>query len=367
MVLERSFLLVCINIITIVVLLLILNSSLKGRINGGKLRVAYFLIFLFCMFSFWGPDWFHYLEIYNILHVNDFGSHLEPLYIELIKNYTLSYLQFRFIIWGVALWLLYLTVKRINLNRGIATIFFVVTTLIWFSYARVSLAMAVMMYGATYMVSDDGKFRIQSFLVGIILFVFSFYLHKSAIFGLTVIVVSYIALLSPRKVMLISAIAYPALVILVANNLGIYMDFETDNEMMQSVNSSQQYYLEAEAGVRGIGAWIDKSLEWFPKYMLMYVCYKIIRENIKVPARIRLFNNIMFFTMLLSSIFFFDLGYNTNIVFSRFQRFAIIPMFIMLAYFYENNIHRSLIKRTTILAFISTSYSLVYSAYNTLY
>ena len=71
---------------------------------------------VFCLFSFWGTDWFHYAEMYfNILYVSGFNTSLESVY-TLIAAISPNYLVFRAIIWGSALYLLCLLFRHVSVR-----------------------------------------------------------------------------------------------------------------------------------------------------------------------------------------------------------------------------------------------------------
>lgn len=363
---SNSFILVFTNILIVFGLVTLLKPKLTHKAANTNLIIYYSLILVFCLFSFWGQDWFGYLSTYEYYHNNnDDSSHLEPFYLYLIQGHTINYLHFRLIVWGTALLFVFLAVKRLKLNMNIATYFFVITTLIWFSYGRVSLSMSIMMYGATWLTTDKSKFSAKHLVIALLLIFLSCFFHKSAIWGAAIILLSYIFLFIPRASLTILLILFPVLLYF-SSGLGTYfLDLEGSEEAFDSI-SSAQFYLQDDKSMLGMGARIAKLLEWIPKFIAAYLCYKFIRRGTHSPNLIKLFCIIVFVNCLLSSIFLFNIGLNTDVVYSRFQRFGIIPMFIVLAYMYENCIMKKEIKYLTSLILASTFYSLIYSAYNQL-
>ncbi len=361
---KSSYLLVLTNLATILILLKILKPALVGRCANINIKCSYILIFLFCMFSFWGADWFGYFTEFNA-QKEGWNTHLEEFYKILINNYVVDYLQFRFVIWGGALLFLYLTLKRFEVDKGIALYCFVACTLIWFSYARVSLAMACMMYGASFFVSKNKKLNLKTVIIGVSFLVLSVLFHKSAIFGAVVVAISYFAM-NAKRFMKLGLLALPFMVLLVSGWLMSYMqmDAEADEGLMAQAMTSGQNYMSAKSNFSGIGTMIAHILEYLPKYMLAYLCFKYVNENTKMSPKMLFLINIFFYVMLTSSIFFFDLGYNTNTIYIRFQRFAIIPMFIVLAYFYEVRYKMQLTNMVLKLALIGALYTVTYAAYD---
>lgn len=70
-----------------------------------------------------------------------------------------------------------------------------------------------------------------------------------------------------------------------------------------------------------------------------------------------------FLIMYVSSFFMFDLGYSTSTIFSRFQRFAILPEVVVMTYLTESGEQTILTKRAHILFIASTFYTLTYQTY----
>jgi hypothetical protein len=344
-----------------------LKPALYGLCTPARIKKSIFFIFLFSLFSFWGADWFgYYIEFKS--QKGGWNTHLEDFYKMLIDHLS-YYLQFRAVIWGLALVFIILTLKRIDVDKGLALYCFVICSLIWFSYSRVSLAMATMIYGSTFLVEENGKINMFSICRGIIFLGLSIFFHKSAIFGVGTILISYFCLSNPSKFMRIGLICFPFLIIIVSGWLIEYMQMDATEESMSQTISSGQNYMNQGVSKVGPAYIIQRGLEWTPKYILAYMCFKFLnlKEKNDVSERIKLLMITLFFIMLFSSIFLFDLGFNTSVIFGRFQRFAIIPMFIVISYFYKIGFNMKLTKKTLKIAFVSTVCSVSYCAYNTFF
>lgn len=364
---SQTFILVISNLLLLIYLLWSLWSAVKYKDYDNKTPwFSCFVIFMFMLFAFWDADYFGYMVAFKA-EKSGWTTHLEDFYRNLINNHLTNYFQFRLIVWGGGIVLLYFIIKRLKINKLLSVFSFVACSLIWFSYSRVSLAMAMMMLGASFLVSDDSRFNITSMSVGVALIILSTYLHKSAYFGVAMICLSYISMLSSQNMMKISLYLLPLLIFAVSGWLSQYMQINIDEDVAFSRTiTSGQKYMEQTASSRGIGTLIGKWLEWLPKYLTAYLCYKFCKDGIESSPRIYLMINIMFYVMLVSSIFFFDLGYNTNTVFSRFQRYAMIPLFIVLAYFYDVDYHPKMVKRILFIAALGEVYAVAYSSYNVL-
>ena len=119
---EGSSILILFNLL----ILMILFFSCRGlfRCTKEKKRISrslfIVLITIFCLFSFWGGDWFHYQ--YGFEHVAEI-THMEPVYLWLYTH-SHSYLLFRIIVWGSAVFLLLRAFKRLQINNDVAIAFF---------------------------------------------------------------------------------------------------------------------------------------------------------------------------------------------------------------------------------------------------
>ena len=149
--------------------------------------------------------------------------------------------------------------------------------------------------------------------------------------------------------------------------MGDFMSADMDRsaEGMESFAAVGQNYLSAESKSHGMGTNIQLLLEHIPFYCLAYLCYSIMQKPIykDIPDSIKIFMKSLFFIILMSSVFIFNIGVNTDVVFGRFLRFSIIPSIVVLTYFYQNNMFPKWSHRIAQLAFISILYSLIYVSY----
>ena len=103
---EQTAGLVLFNIVILLLLFFTLKEALEPphMVSLAKYRFALFLCVIFCVFSFWGTDWFHYLEKFPMLLSGEKG-HMESIYVWIAQNLSPNYIIFRLIIWGGAFYL----------------------------------------------------------------------------------------------------------------------------------------------------------------------------------------------------------------------------------------------------------------------
>ena len=178
-----------------------------------RIKVTIAMCFVFCLFSFWGADWFGYLSYFiwaksgGIEHVP-----MESFYLWLVDKVCTDYLQFRMIVWGLALGLFVFTLKRLQLNLGVALFFFCSIYLITFSYARASLAMSLLFAGYSLLWEHNKKAALKNRLIGLSLIGLSFFCHKSSVLGITAVVAAIIVKKWGRNWVILVLLAFPLLV-----------------------------------------------------------------------------------------------------------------------------------------------------------
>lgn len=364
---ERTFILVLSNLLVAILLFFSLRPAIKGHFNERNLVWIFPVLVLFCLFSFWGTDWFHYYESYYFLKgTNADLFNLEPIY-EGILDWSPNYIIFRLAIWGSALVLTFLAFRVLNLDMGVASFYFVICSLLWFSYGRVSLTFALSFFGFSLIVSS--RKRVILFILGCVCVLSSLLFHKSAIYIVSLIILSVIIYKLPRKSLKLLLFAFPIFLLIVPTLLGNFfsMTIEDENDFFQTVTKGQ-YYLSGDNGglhFGSLGKFISKILEWLPKYILAYMTLKIVDEdNGEMPKPILLCCILFYLIMYTASFFIFDLGYSTSAIFSRFQRFAILPEIVVMTYLFSSGQTSKLFKRTQILFILSTFYVLTYQVYS---
>lgn len=366
---EQTPLLVLLNIIVMLYFFVTLKSALDnlGIIPRNRYLLAKFLILLFCIFSFWGTDWFHYAQIFTrIKHYG--GTHMEDVYASIVQ-YSPNYLFFRLMVWGGALLLVFNSFKRVCTNNVLAVLIFSSIWLIWFSYARVSLAMALMFWGVSLVYKPFLNKKNVSFVIGFCAIFASFYFHKTAAFGIGVILIAILGnKLNRRIVFIMPILLFPIEFLLMQNFLVDYMlaDAGVEDGLFEMSRISGQNYLGRDESVGGIGAKVARFLELAPYYLSAYCCLKLSGIKnffIVTPNFVRIFVYITFFIVLLSSVFAFDFGYSTAILYCRFMRFAFLPCIIVVTYCYEVAETHKIAKFVIYSGMLSTMYQLLYVFY----
>lgn len=359
--------LVFINIFLILILFLLSRPAYRNfKLSTARRCIVIIIVLVFCLFSFWGKDWFGYLEYFEEIQQGYKVKAMEPIY-NYVGECCSNYIMFRFLIWGSALFLFYKTITTLPINKDVALFFFCSIFLIWFSYARASLAMATMFYGYAKLATAEHRFGMR-WLLGVILICISFFLHKSSIIAILALFISEVLRLFNKKhVIWFLLFLFPMGVYILTSRFTGIVDILVGDEgsMLNEYAVSGNKYLESDIRNAGIGTYIQSFLETLPYYLLALMSIKALsRYRQSIPHSIQLFMVVLVLLILIASLFAFDLGLNTSAVYVRMMRYLQIPSCVLLTYLHTHQYFPKLTHYTCIIYIASTLYSLVYVMYN---
>ena len=187
---------ILLDIVIYIAIYFLLRGALRDKaVPKNNYFFACLLILIFCIYPAWGGDYFHYRESFFSIKQNGY-TNMEIPYQYIIKNIADTYFQFRLMVWGVALLLLYYTQKSLPVPLVLCSVIFCLLFLPRFSYARVSLAMSMTYFGLVVLLNK--KTRIN-YIIGFAIIGASYFFHKSALFGIAVSVISFLLASSLNK------------------------------------------------------------------------------------------------------------------------------------------------------------------------
>lgn len=362
---QATPLLVFSNLLIIMGIYMLLKKAAKYpfKLSSTRRNMAVILMLLFVLFAFWGADYFHYLEMYPlVLEGEEF--HLEYVYVWIIQNLSMGYTSFRFIVWGGALFLYLLLIKRLPINKNLALFLFGTLCLIWFSYARSSLAM-VMVYLGNSLLYKPYRNKILSFLLGWGIIFCAIFFHKSAVFIVAISIIVYFLKNINRKVAL-SIIGVCVLLILLKIDIIISamlnMSSGEESVLSQTITSGQNYALMQIAD-RGVTSLVLKIMECIFYYLIAWCCYRFCVGKEKHSEMVS-FMYFMILIVLFSSIFLMGLQIEATIIHERLIRFGAIPATIVMAYFWQHGYYLKVVKTSYRLFFSVTLMSILYAIYD---
>lgn len=329
-----------------------------NRQRGTYNRAVIFLCILFCLFSFYGGDYFSYKADFELLKINPYHvPSFESIYVNII-NFVPYYLVFRFIVWGGAIVLLCISCRLLNLKLNLILYLFIVFLLLSFSYARVSLAMCILLLG--YCIAIKNKKNYFYLAVGIILMIVSMVFHRSMIFPM---MIGFLSLLpSKRAVIYIIIILFPFIIYIINKYFFAIifgMGLLNEEQMLKA-----DHYLGKEDNMeRGIGAIINFILQYSSVYYGWFIITKRYLNRKSASIHNHITEKLNLFSILFV-IFSTGLAFipNAFVLFYRMMTLSKFPMLLTLGQNYSG-ITKSQLNKFVLFSLAFDIYQLSYSMY----
>lgn len=364
---QASFFSISIDLVILGLLYLCMHPILvkHENLSARRLRFSVFLIVLFSVMATWSGDWYNYQDIFNDIRSNpNWTSHMEGIYDFLIRYICPYYLMFRLMVWGTALGLFGIAIKRLGMNVQNIWCILGLGFLPFFAYARVSVVPAMLIASATFCMIPFYRRKALSISLGLLLMGLSLFFHKTAFFGLLVMLFCFIVPQTTKN-----SWFYFLLGFLVAS-VGLRfvfqsilsLDFSDEVAISEFVEktkntTSSLVYLNLSAGPL-----ITTLLEHIPYFLTAYLAFQI-QNKYEAPKGIMTIIKFEFYMVLFSLLFLLDLGTSTSILYGRFLRFSILPGVITLAYAREYGLFKRLTTTTIVIAIAGSFYQIIYEMY----
>lgn len=334
-----------------------LYIAYKNRVENKRRQNIILIIgiVLLCLFSFWGSDYFHYLEAFqSYKHARDI-YHIEEAYMPIFA-FSPSYSLFRFIIWGTAFALLYYSREVLNIEKSVFLFAFVYLYLFRFSYARVSLSIAMIMFGYALIISKT-KLRLWVVLLGLAIMFLSIRFHKSAILAIVGVAIGIV--LTKKQYINLILLFLPLAIFFVNDYLyGFIIDKSLiEDELTLNAFNLYTQNVGSSTGRIGLGEIVFYTLETTAVYYMLYILYKFIYvKKIKTSRTIRLLFSATLGMVFLATSF----AFTTPIIYKRILIMSMAPMVFSLSSIYDK------IKNMTATK-IGITLFILYQIYNILY
>lgn len=336
-------------------------------ISKDRERIGYLLIFVFCLFPFWGGDYFHYREDYYDFLQGAYLS-LEPIYKWIILNMSCgSYTLFRIIIWGSALLLLINAYKKCSKDTSLILFVFGACYLPLFSYARVSLSISLILLGLAAIVTAKGRFRFISIVVGLSCIVCAEFFHRTAIIGILTGLSSFFLINARQKTIFLIVLFVPVVTIIMRYILEYAMSLDLGLNMFISSKHIETYLDGESRNILGSG-WGERVGIIFTRGSLLLSALLYVRlvsngKFTSLSSPERLYASYAFITILIGFLFLVDLGFNTYTLHYRTLNFAMPANAVFLAAVWRHKYHKKMTTFVLSTSMIGAIYSLIYSTY----
>lgn len=340
--------------IVLFLLAMFLSLPKVAKSIRGTYCLAVISAFLFCLFSFWGGDYFHYYSSFSDSFVD---THVEPVYSFLAQK-TPTYTIWRAIVWGTSLLIVLFVFNKLEINNYYLFFTFVIIGLLDFSYGRFSLCLALIVLGY-YLLSKK-----KQIVFGFALFVVSFFFHKTAIFGVAIALVALVVPLNSFKHLVLYSVFFGIASYLISVSLSYFMSFNADSDvMLGAVVWKGQMYLENEDMLSGFGGKLRDYLDKTPLYLslILYLMMVVNKKITEIPKNIVSFGGWSALLIITASLFTLSTDFYTNVMYERFLQFSVIPTAVFIAYCYCNKLYPKYVKVILSMAIISSLYTLLYA------
>ena len=360
----ESFLMIFIaDVFMYLMIISLLSYTLKKNAFQYKSRYYISVIYLiiFCMFPVYDTDYFHYMQIIKNLTMGG-KTNLEDFYINLVNLVDGSYTLFRLIVWGTAICLSIWLSKISNINKSLFLFILVGVFITKFAYTRAFLAMITGIVSVPLLFKKDSDFK--HILLGIILLLLSLNFHKSAAFTLPMILISFLCLKMNKRNIKIYFLLYPIAFLLMNALLKYIVNFDS-SESELAVNSAQ-YYLQSTGSYGfGISTMISYLTNRSVYYLIviLYICLVYKGYFAQFPRHIKMFANLSFFIITISTLFYFITSLNANAFYYRFLYFSMVPNAVLLTYCISNRIYYKFSKFIVLFGILGVLYTFMYNFY----
>ena len=326
------------NLLCFILLNLVLIAAYHAFVHKKSLKDVIVLYIAFCVFTFWNTDTAAYKWLF---YEHKIWRYKENFYYYLSYICFNSYYLWRLYVWGGATIFFYYAAKNFNLR--LPTAFFVLAYffLLTFSYARVSLAMAVYLYGFSLILNYMNKRKL--FYKGCFFILISPLFHRSYY---VVVALTPLLFIKLNKKMIVYLIILPPLFFrLIQFMLNFFITSQIElSDNMDDLSESVQNY-GTRQGVRHLNwkFWLITMihrLSYFVSYAyIIYFYYKkstnaLFDKNMK---RMIILTTIIF---LIASSFLLSgmRNYFHEIVGYRFLYMTSLPIVVVLSYMYQKGI-----------------------------
>lgn len=314
--------------------------------------ITWVLIIVFLLFAYWDTDYFSFRQMFY----TSLEGFRDPLYYYLSLISFNSYTVFRLIIWGTALLLFKKTSDRYGISPNIAAYVFSIFFLLTFSYARVSLGMAMYFYGLSFLTKPHPKNKFWGTIWGLLFIGCSYFGHRSL---LVLIGLAPIALIKlNRKTILIlgiigvmvSGFATTLLSDLISGSLSV-------SDTMGAAGEAAEQYANIEIEMEYNWKFaLMRNLRFYSIYIAMaYIAWKVAfsKEANNIGPEIKRLATISCAILIFSVSFLLAPSWGADIIGYRYLYMVGLPICTIIAYFATNGlISKKMVSILLLLAFL---------------
>ena len=175
--------------------------------NKGSYIFIFITFVLYSTFGFNSGDFLHYHDLFREISVTKLNLHLEDFYYSLLLL-SPNYFIWRFMVWGLATFILIMTFKRLNYPPQLTCLIAVLILMYTFSNLRNSLGYVALFYSITF-ITKPLKIKPVSYCLAFLGIWCTIFLHKSMPFYIFVMFISFIPI--KKWIIVVSLALFPIL------------------------------------------------------------------------------------------------------------------------------------------------------------
>ena len=302
----------------------------QSTVNKSNQNWTIFFIGFFIVTHCLKGDFFHMME--RVHGYSSYSAYVgEEIYYKIGLFVGNNYLLFRTIVWGGAFYLFCQTAKRMQVPVYYAALLLIATHSIIFSYARVSLSMAVYFYGLSFLCRPN-KVKLFSYIIGISLILLSREFHSSAVIMIAMTFMLFITI--KKWTLIVILVAIPLLVGVLKDYFYLIAFSDSTDEV---VAKKMQGYSdrEVEKGIAGRIISILQYASFYIPFILSSISLFFNEEYKKCSIEILRFYKVAL-GFVLASIAFTFMGSTFVTFVYRVLFMSMIPSTIIVVYLYRN-------------------------------
>lgn len=262
-------------------------------------------------------------------------------------NTSYNYELFRFLIWGISVILVYFITIIIKQRPLFVLLFIFLLFNTTFSYGRGTLGMAIYSLGLILIIKGGKKIKYN--IIGLVIAMISVFFHRQMFIALAVMPILFFPIKFNNVILLIFPLITIALI-------GIWVFMENSWLLSDSMTDSFDNYKNIKDNSLTINRFIGYSIFYF-SFILITNLMTRIKQNVDTVYIFKLYR-IVFGLIVVATAFFIFFG--NNAFFYRTLYMSMIPISIILSYFYENKlVKKSTISRLFIYAILFHSIRLI--------
>lgn len=301
------------------------NVSTKAR---DRTTLFLFILFgAFSLFTFYGGDVIKYREMIEsipYLERDYYGFTMEYIYIYISLLVKGDFYLWKIIVYGLALIITFLTIKKLHLDNFATLLFFIGFNLYSYGATRAVLGYSLYVYGLAFLFDRN----LRGYIIGILLIASSYFAHSSMLLIILLTPLCYIKM--GKKKVFVSLAAFPIVVTafnIITNNLlggdlsvfGDYLSYKIDR------------YTDDEGGAGTNYGALSLLIQSLVRLAILIPFIAVaVKQSLKgrLDRRLNKFVSLSYVIAYISFLFYFSSIHNGLYLFNRY--IAICPFILFL-------------------------------------